>query len=290
MRSFAALALVAVVAFSHTTRAELGSVYFKVTTTSGSADTWTGAFEVADLSQTILDTLEVSLTTAFVGGLTSEPGLWFTSGNDIFVWQGDNESLGANSTIYSLDLVTAVDGGVTWQGLFGQTFNLLGGLTTDLSVLNPVFLRVSGQGGTIQFSNEPFPVFDPYTQWLANYPSLAETNKFADPDGDGFNNGTEFAYDGNPTVGTPAFLRIARTASNAVVSFVAHNSLFPDSYVVLSSTNLVTASFATNVSATGSIVDSPDQSGLLLSNIYTRKQFTVPLSAKEFFRVKAFLP
>ena len=284
------MALVAVVAFSHTTRAEPGSVYFKVTTTSGSADTWTGAFEVADLSQMILDTLAVSLTTAFVGGLSSEPGFWFSSGNDIFVWQGDNESLGANSTIYSLDLVTAVDGGVTWQGLFGQTFNLLGGLTTDLSVLNPVFLRVSGQGGTIQFSDTPFPVFDPYAEWLTNYPTLSETGKLADPDGDGFNNGTEFAFDGDPTVGTPALLHIVGAASNAVVSFVAHNSLFPDNYVVLSTTNLGTANFGTNAPVTGSIVNSADQSGLLLSNTYTRKQFTVPLSAKEFFRVKALLP
>lgn len=232
----------------------------------------------------------MALSTLFVGGLSSEPGFTFTSGTDIFVWQGNTESLGANSTIYSLELVTAVKAGVTWGGLFGQSFNLVNRLTTDLSVLNPVFLRVSGQGGIIRFSSEPFSVFDPYAEWLENYPTLTETGKSADPDGDGFDNGTEFAFDGDPMVGTPSLSTITGTASNTVITFVAHNSLFPDNYVVLATTNLATATFATDAAVADAIVDSADQSGVLLSNTYTRKQFTIPVSLKEFFRVRAFLP
>lgn len=274
-----------------TARAQLGSVYFKVTTLgatpSGPADTWTGAFEVEDLSATVRDTFAVSLSTSFVGGIASEPGFTFDSGSDIFVWQGD---VGGNSTIQSESLVAAITGSapVSWSGLIGQSFALLAGVTTDLQASSG--LRVSGQGGTIEFSDTPFPTFDPYAEWLANYPALTDTSKSADPDGDGFDNGTEFAFDGDPTVGTPALLTIVHGATNAIVSFVAHNTLFPNNYVVLSSTNLQTTVFATNGAATGSVVSSADQSGLLLSNTYTRKQFTVPIWAKEFYRVKALLP
>jgi hypothetical protein len=272
-------------------RAESGSVYFKVITVAGDEDTWTGAFQVDDLSAAIDDPGAVALSTSFVGGLSSEPGFTFTSGSDIFVWQGDDESLGANSTIYSPDLVAALKAGITWRELYGQSYGLLSTPnTTDLSVLNPVFLRLSGQGGAIQFSNEPFPVFDPYTDWLTNYPGLTNTAKSADPDGDGFDNGTEFAFDGDPTVGTPALLTITTTASQAVITFVAHNSLFPDNYVVLSTTNLATAAFAPNAVATAAVEDSADQNGVLLNSTYTRKQFAVPVSFKEFFRVYALLP
>ena len=270
--------------------AQPGTAYFKITTVSGAADVWTGSFEVADLSEVIDNTLAVALTTSFVGGLSNEPGYTFTSGNDLFVWQGDNATLGANSTVSSVELVAAVKGGATWQDLFGRSYALLGGLTTDLSVLNPVFLRVSGQGGTIQFSDEPFPLLDPYTQWLENYPGLTNTARVADPDGDGFDNGTEFAFDGDPTVPTPNLLRIFSDGSQAICTFIARDDIFPASYVVLSTTNLTSAPFVTNVPVTGSISNSLDQSGVLLGGEYTRKEFTVPLSLVEFFRIKADTP
>lgn len=269
-------------------RAEPGSVYFRVITAGGDANRWTGAFEISDLSQTVSSTEAVSLSTSFVGGLSSQPGFIFTSGSDIFVWQGDNDPPSANSTIYSLDFATAVAAGATWQGLFNQSFNLLAGLTTDLSVLNPVFLRVSGQGGIIQFSDQPFPAVDYYGEWLTSYPGLSDTNRTADPDKDGFSNETEFAFDGNPTQATPDLIQVAGDESQVIFRFVAHNELFPANYAILSSTNLVEVPFATDRSIT--VTNSPDQTGVLLTNTYTRRQFAVPPLSKKFFRVRAFIP
>jgi hypothetical protein len=36
-------------------------------------------------------------------------------------------------------------------------------------------------------------------------------------------------------------------------------------------------------------MDSPDQSGILLSNDYTRRQFTNPSAGRRFFRVEAVI-
>jgi len=269
-------------------RAETGFVYFRVITTGGEADRWTGAFGVSDLSQTISATEAVSLSTSFVGGLSNEPGITFASGGDIFYWDGDNESLGANSTIYSMDLVTVVRAGIAWEGLFNQSFDLLDGLSTDLSALNPVFLSVSGQGGIIQFSDQPFPAVDYYGEWLSSYPGLSDTNRTADPDKDGFSNETEFAFDGNPTQATPDLIQVAGDEGQVIFRFVAHNELFPGNYAILSSTNLVGVPFATDRSVT--VTNSPDQTGVLLTNNYTRRQFAVPPLSQKFFRVRAFIP
>lgn len=143
------------------TSAQLRPVYFEVITEAPepgqpTADSWYGAFEVADLSLAVTNTTAVFLTTPFVGGLTNEPGFWFDSGAD-FVWQGDNNPPGANSTVRSLELVNVVNEGATWQNLFGNSYALLTGVTTDLSALNPTTFRVSGQGGSITFSSSPIP-------------------------------------------------------------------------------------------------------------------------------------
>lgn len=141
--------------------AQLSSVYFEVVTVAPQpgqpvADSWYGAFEVADLSLAVTNTTAVFLTTPFVGGLTQEPGFWFRSGPD-FVWQGDVDPPGANSTIPSQEWIDVILTGATWEDLFGNSFALLSNVTTDLSALNPTAQRVSGQGGTIAFSSTPIP-------------------------------------------------------------------------------------------------------------------------------------
>ncbi len=141
--------------------AQLLPVYFEVVTAtpqSGQpvADSWYGAFDVADLSLAITNTTAVFLTTPFVGGLTQEPGFWFRSGPD-FVWQGDLDPPGANSTIPSQEWIDVILAGASWEDLFGNSFALLSNVTTDLSALNPTAQRVSGQGGTIAFSSTPIP-------------------------------------------------------------------------------------------------------------------------------------
>ncbi len=261
------------------------SLYFTVVTLTG--DRWSGAFEVEDLSEPVLDTEVVGLSTVFVGGFNNEPGEIFTRQGALFVWQGDDEEIGANSTISSTELVTEVTAGITWQDLIGRVFPLLDDVTTDIAALNPTNLRLSGQGGLILFSDEPDPVPDAYALWLLSYPGLTDTRPEADPDGDGFDNATEFAFDGDPRVATPSLLRARATPDGVIFQFIARNDLFPQYYRVLSTTDLRTTPFTENADVTASIVDAEDQSGVPLSNDYTRKEFTVPLAPKEFFRVVA---
>jgi len=141
--------------------AQLSFVYFEVVTAAPQpgqsvADSWYGAFEVADLSLAVTNTTAVFLTTPFVGGLTQEPGFWFRSGPD-FVWQGDVDPPGANSTVPSQEWIDVIVAGASWEDLFDNSFALLSNVTTDLSALNPTAQRVSGQGGAITFSSTPIP-------------------------------------------------------------------------------------------------------------------------------------
>lgn len=130
-------------------------IYFKIITLDG--DTWSGVFEVNDIDENIQSTVTIFLSTSSVGVLNREPGFIFTSSNNTFVWQGENDPPNASSTIYSTALVSLINNGNSWRSLYGQTLNLFndGNSTTDLSAFNPDFQRVFGKGGTIQFSNSP---------------------------------------------------------------------------------------------------------------------------------------
>ena len=130
----------------------------------------------------------------------------------------------------------------------------------------------------------PPPTFLSYSSWLINYPTLtgAETNRTADPDGDGFDNNKEYAFDGNPTVGTPSLLSSSNNGSSAVFRFTGLKGAEAN-YTVQNTTNLSTTAFApTSIPVTLS----SDQTGLLLPVSYERREFSVPLSAtNNFYRV-----
>lgn len=137
---------------------------------------------------------------------------------------------------------------------------------------------------TINFSGSLPPSYLSYSEWLANYPSLtgANTNGTADPDGDGFDNNEEYAFDGNPTVGTPSLLSSSNNGSSAVFRFTGLKGAEAD-YTVQNTTNLSTTAFApTSIPVTLS----SDQTGLLIPLSYERREFSVPLSAtNNFYRV-----
>jgi hypothetical protein len=136
---------------------------------------------------------------------------------------------------------------------------------------------------TFNFGTPP-PTFLSYGNWLINYPTLtgAEANRTADPDGDGFDNNKEYAFDGNPTVGTPSLLSSSNNASSAVFRFTGLKGAEAN-YTVQSTTNLSTTTFApTSIPVTLST----DQTGLLIPLSYERREFSVPLSAtNNFYRV-----
>jgi autotransporter-associated beta strand protein len=127
-----------------------------------------------------------------------------------------------------------------------------------------------------------------YNNWASYWqgvdPGFTNTAGTADPDGDGFVNDMEFAFDGNPTVGTPALLTATKAGANAVFRYVARNS--GATYEVQSAANLATGPW-TNAPVT--VTNSADTNNINLPADYTRKEFTVPASGSRFYRVRATL-
>jgi hypothetical protein len=152
---------------------------------------------------------------------------------------------------------------------------------------------VNSGGGTTTTNSSTFtiivtgsnaPSFLSFSNWLANYPGLGtNTSASADPDRDGFDNKTEYAFDGNPTLGSPALMTGTAQGGNAVFNFTGLTGASTN-YSVQATTNLSTGPW-TNSPVT--VSNAADQSGLLLSNDYQRREFLVPLSVtNSFFRIQ----
>ena len=125
----------------------------------------------------------------------------------------------------------------------------------------------------------------PYSSWLTNYPSLtgANTNGTADPDGDGFNNNLEFAFNGNPTTGTPSLLTVTNVGGIANFTFIATTNGV--SYQAQSTTNLATSPWTNSPI---SVANAADQTGITPALAgYVRKSFVTNASGKIFYRVVA---
>jgi fibronectin-binding autotransporter adhesin len=131
---------------------------------------------------------------------------------------------------------------------------------------------------------------DNYAAWVgywqtASGGTFTNTAGVADPDGDGFDNNMEFAFDGNPTVGTPALLTATKSGADAVFNFVARKD--PPggaTYQVEATADLAVGPW-TNSAVT--VSNSLNQTGILVPAEYERREFTVPASAKDFYRVRA---
>ena len=160
-----------------------------------------------------------------------------------------------------------------------------------------VYVRLTGAAvgsfsGNVSFastgaSTQSVPVIGSvvslYDSWASGY-GLSGTNAAttADPDLDGFNNNSEYFFDGNPTSSTPYLFQVTPSSTNAVFNWIQRNSGV--SYEVQTNSTL------TNVwtgPAAVTISNSANQSGVLLTNDYMRKEFIVPASGKSFYRVKA---
>jgi autotransporter-associated beta strand protein len=198
---------------------------------------------------------------------------------------------------FAFDLSTApTNVGTTWPivstGLtpvYGAAFlvqgfnGVNGGNWTNTT--NGVAYVFSQADGTLTVqAGGPTNAYDAWTaHWQEQDPSFTETAGAADPDGDGYDNNTEFAFDGNPTVGTPALLTASRAGGQVSMSFTARRDAL-GSYHVFSTTNLATGPWTTNTTVT--VADAPDQSGVLLPDDYVRRIFDAPASGKEFFRIR----
>lgn len=121
-----------------------------------------------------------------------------------------------------------------------------------------------------------------YSEWLTNYPTLSDTNTYADPDGDGFVNVAEFGFDGDPMAGTPALATASNNTAGAVFNYVA--VLNSDTNYSVQMTGALTDGPWTNVEV--AVTSAPDQSGVLLPANFDRKQFVVPAGpTNNYYRV-----
>lgn len=119
-----------------------------------------------------------------------------------------------------------------------------------------------------------------YDAWTASYGlSGANAATTADPDGDGFNNNSEYAFGTNPTAANGALLSTTNSGGNLTVSWIQRNSGL--SYNV-QSTAALAIPFANDGTVT---VTDGSQTGV--PSGYTRKQFTVATSGAKFYRIKA---
>ena len=172
----------------------------------------------------------------------------------------------------------------------GETYQLFSGTISGSPVLDvPVLTNTNLSWETNSFTTtgaisiaggSPAP-FSVWTEFYGLTGPSAEGT--ADPDGDGFSNNLEFAFDGNPTVGTPVMLKAVRSGTNQVTfSYVARKS--DVSYQVQGSTDLSSGPW-TNSPITPT--NAADQIGILLPDQYERKSFDVSPSGKAFYRVTA---
>jgi hypothetical protein len=138
--------------------------------------------------------------------------------------------------------------------------------------------------GMSSVGSGPPPSVLTYSNWLTNYPSLSgtNTNRAADPDGDSFNNATEYAFNGNPTVGSPSMLLSTGSGTNAVFKFVGLQGATTN-YTVQNTTNLATGPW---INSSVTVSNSTNTNGILLPASYQRREFVVPNGGtNSFYRV-----
>lgn len=204
---------------------------------------------------------------------------------------------GSNDRLVSLGTVDLSGGSVTVTNNYppanGDTYDLIDGTisgspTLNLPTLDGGLVWVTNDfasSGVLSVTNGSTPTNN-YDSWVAFWQTnsggtFTNTGGASDPDGDGFVNNLEFAFDGNPTVGTPALMTVTPAGTNAVFNWVER--IAGASYEVQKNTTLTNAWGPAVVT----ISNSANTNGILIPADYLRKEFVVPASGKDFYRVQA---
>ncbi|MEY3479283.1 MAG: hypothetical protein RIQ71_58 [Verrucomicrobiota bacterium] len=242
---------------------------------------------------------KASASETFSGSIDGATGLT-KSGNGTLILSGSNSYTGATSvdggilrvakSNFTADVGTAAItmSSVSPAPVVGSTYQLFSGSFTGTRSV--VFAGLSGVQGSFTPASSTVTVtsvggYSAWADYWTTNAGLFDTNGTADPDSDGFVNDVEYAFDGNPTLGTPALMTVTAVGSNAVFNWVQR--IDGATYEVQKNSALT--NFWTV--ATGlSISNASNQSGLLLPADYIRREFRVPASGKDFYRVRSTAP
>lgn len=276
---------------------------------SGGQATFSGAISGSSATQLIkigAGTIVLSGTNSYVGQTVISNGLLELAPTGILPFfigaSGSNNAVsGPGSALFrgtfAFDLSGAsTNHGSSWTiaSVASQTFDgsfQVAGFTNSGGTwtigTNGVFYQFSQSSGVLTAStNLPSGGYAGWVSyWQGIDPGFTNTAGTADPDGDLFDNDTEFAFDGNPMVGNPALLTAVKSGANAVFTWVQRNSGV--TYTALTTTNLATGSW-TNAAVT--VTNAADQSGINIPADYTRKSFTVPATNNRFYSIEAVAP
>lgn len=253
------------------------------TLTLNAAHTYTG--NTAIINGTLLLATNGSLTFK-IGGAGTNNGLIGTGTtviNGSFVFDLSTASTDTNST-WTIVADTLANSYGTNFFVSGFSGTVGGNWTNTTNGVRYVFAQPTGV-----LSVQPTSGVTPYNAWVTYWqgvnPGFTNTAATGDPDGDLFDNNMEFAFDGNPMVGNGAFLTATKVGTNAVFNFVARKD--PPggaTYAVQRATNLAAGPW-TNAPVT--VSNSVNQSGLNIPADYERKEFVVPATGVDFYRVLA---
>lgn len=173
---------------------------------------------------------------------------------------------------------------LTWLSLLGGTAtaefsmaprDVLG--KTNKAALLPYL----GKTWTVSYNVPAASSRPSYSDWVGTWGlSPASAGGTDDPDGDGFDNNTEYAFGGDPTSPTPNLFQI----SGSSISFLGLGDS-DASYSVQTTANLATGPWTNYLFPQ---TNSSDQLNIPLSSFYERKQLTIPLTpgTNGFYRVK----
>lgn len=258
------------------------------------------------LDKTGAGTLVLAGTNSYTGNTTVTAGALElgTNGTLAFVigGSGTNNGIGGSGTLqangrFSFNLVgAATNSGASWTIVantltqsYGTNFLVNGfsgaggNWTNNTNGVDYVFQQATG------LLTVGAPATNNYAGWVSYWqgvdPGFTNTAGTGNPDGDPYNNNSEFAFDGNPTVGSPAFLTAAKAGTNTVFNWAQRkNPPGGVTYQVKTTPNLTTGPW-TNAAVT--VSNSANQSGLNIPADYERKEFIVPGTNNQFFRVEA---
>jgi len=287
-------------------------------TTGVGIDTTAGNFTysvnqggVRSLTKLGANTLTLSGSNSYTGNTTVSAGALelATNGSLRFVIGGSGTNNAVNGTgtttmngQFNFDLTSAsTNTNSTWTivantltNSYGTNF-LVSGFTGAggnwTNTTNGVRYIFSQSSGTlsVQATNNPTPV-DPFQAWVASWraikPGFIQTAGTDDPDGDGYNNSAEFAFGGDPTSSSMSQWVVKLVGTQAQFEFVALKSPSTTTYYVESKSDLGNLSTTWQVEAPV-ISDSLDQTGIIDTTKYIRRNFSVPILDKRFYRVRA---